>query len=75
MITTFVDDLYLIKSEIQKINQIKQELAKKFKIKDIRSSIYYLGMRIDRNREKRILIFSQRLYIIKLFTEINMNDY
>jgi hypothetical protein len=74
VVTTFVDDLHLIGPEIQQINQVKQELAKEFKIKDIGPSTHYLGMRIDRDREKRTLILNQRLYITKILTEVDMND-
>ena len=74
MVTTFVDNLYLIGPEIQQINQVKQELVKKLKIKNIRLLTYYFKMRIDKNKNKKILIFSQRSYITKILIKININN-
>ena len=46
----YVDDMLIIGSGIEKINNLKKQLSKQFEMKDLRAAKQILGMRIIRNK-------------------------
>jgi hypothetical protein len=74
-ITTFVDDLQLIRPSIETINQLKAALHAKFKIEDLRASSFYLGIELTRDKPNRTLKLNQKAYIERMLDDFNINDY
>jgi len=50
IIIVYVDDLILIRRDIQTIELLKEALRNKYKVRDLGLIAYYLGIRIIRNR-------------------------
>ena len=54
-VIVYIDDLLLVGPDKEQIKATKQELSRQFKITDLNDCAYFLGIKIDRNREKRVL--------------------
>jgi hypothetical protein len=59
----YVDDILLIRNDIPMLEAIKSSLRKSFSMKDFGEAAYFLGIKIYRNRSKRIIGLSQDAYI------------
>jgi len=66
LINIYVDDLLIAAKILQKIQKIKNILNKAFKIKDFGKAKIIIGMRVIRNRFKRILILNQASYVYQV---------
>ena len=51
----YVDDILLIRNDIIALQEIKVWLSSQFSMKDLGEASYILGMRIYRDRSKRLL--------------------
>ena len=51
----YVDDILLIENNIPMLTSIKVWLSKKFIMKDLREASYILGIKIYRDRSKRMI--------------------
>lgn len=69
----YVDDLLIISNDSQQMNYIKQSLAKVFDMKDIGEAKFFLGIKIERDLENRILKLSQTNFIERLLVKFNMD--
>jgi hypothetical protein len=58
-----VDDILLTGNDIPMMEAIKSSLRKSFLIKDLAEVTYILGIKIYRDRSKRIIELSQDAYI------------
>jgi Reverse transcriptase (RNA-dependent DNA polymerase) len=54
-ILSYVDDYLITGSDKQGIQEIKDAMAKRFKMKDMGACVGYLGMKIKRNEEARTI--------------------
>lgn len=68
----YVDDMLLIGNDIRMLTSVKEWLAKHFQIKDLGQAECILGIRIYRDRSKRILALSQESYIDKVLERFSM---
>lgn len=59
----FVDDIIIVGPDMKKINDLKAALNGKFKMTDLGPCKYYLGMTVERNREKTTLQLGQEDYL------------
>ncbi len=59
----YVDDILLIGNDIPALQGIKIWLSSQFSMKDLGDASYILGMKIYRDRSKRLLGLSQSTYI------------
>lgn len=59
----YVDDILIVGSDLQEINNLKQELSKQYAMKDLGAAKQILGMRISRDRAMETLMLSQVEYI------------
>jgi hypothetical protein len=66
IIPVFVDDITLASKSKTKIQDIKQELAKHFKLRDLGPTTFQLGVEIIRDRPNRTLHLSQRQYCLDI---------
>jgi hypothetical protein len=70
----YVDDILLIKNDIPIIEVVKSSLRKSFSMKDLGEVVYILGIKIYRDRSKRLIGLSQDAYIDKILNRLNMQD-
>ena len=66
----YVDDILLISNDIGMLTSIKVWLSKTFSMKDLKEATYILGIRVYRDRSKRIIGLSQSLYLEKSVEEV-----
>ena len=70
----YVDDILLIENDIFMLTSVKRWLSKKFSIKDLGEASNILGIKVYRDRSKRILGLSQKLYIEKVLKRFSIKD-
>ena len=68
----YVDDILLIENDIPILQSIKTWLLQKFFMKDLGEASYILGIKIYRDRSKRMLGLSQSRYIDLMLKRFNM---
>ncbi|WVZ90383.1 hypothetical protein U9M48_036690 [Paspalum notatum var. saurae] len=71
----YVDDILLIGNDILMLEAVKDSLKKSFSMKDLGEAAYILGIKIYRDRSKRLIGLSQSTYIDKVLKRFNMHDY
>jgi hypothetical protein len=69
-----VDDILLIENDIPMMEAVKFSLRKSFSMKDLGEAVYILGIKIYRDRSKRLIGLSQDAYIDKILNRFNMQD-
>ena len=68
----YVDDMLIAGKSMVAIESLKQALSETFAMKNLGNAQHFLGMRINRDRKKRILELSQESYIQKVIQRFNM---
>ena len=69
-----MDDILLIGNDIPMLEATKSSLGKSFSMKDLGEAVYILGIKIYRDRSKRLIGLSQDTYIDKVLKRFNMQD-
>jgi hypothetical protein len=72
-ISIYVDDLILYAPSLGVIDEFKQTLKSRFKMKDLGPIHYILGWEIQRDRGKRLLKISQHKYTMKILEKYGMS--
>ena len=70
----YVDDILLIGNDIPTLQSVKSWLGRSFSMKDLGEATYILGIRIYRDRSKRLIGLSQSTYIDKILHRFSMQD-
>ena len=70
----YVDDILLIGNDTEFLNSIKGYLNKNFSMKDLGEAAYILGIKIYRNRSRRLIGLSQSTYLDKFLKEFKMDQ-
>ncbi|CAH1444119.1 unnamed protein product [Lactuca virosa] len=70
----YVDDILLIGNDIPTLQEDKSWLGKCFAMKDIGEASYILGIRIVRDRSKRLIGLSQNTYLDKVLKRFSMDN-
>ncbi|NEY13649.1 hypothetical protein DDE04_09110, partial [Bifidobacterium pseudocatenulatum] len=70
----YVDDILLIGNDIPSLQSVKTWLGRCFSMKDLGEATYVLGIRIYRDRSRRLLGLSQSAYIDKVLRRFSMQD-
>ena len=68
----YVDDILIMGSNIQMLKSVKEWLSSKFSMKDLGDASYILGVKIYRDRSKRMLGLSQAKYIDTVLKRFSM---
>ena len=68
----YVDDILLIGNDVGMLSLVKAWLSKNFSTKDLRETTYVLGIRIYRDRLKKLLGLSQSMYIDTIVKRFDM---
>jgi Reverse transcriptase (RNA-dependent DNA polymerase) len=67
-----VDDILLMGNDIPLLQLAKSSLKKVFLMKDLDEAVYILGIKIYRDRSKRLIGLSQSTYIDKVLNRFSM---
>src|SRR5215216_6424715 len=70
----YVDDILLIRNDVSMLNSVKESLNGKFSMKDLGEAVYILGIKIYRDRSRRLLGLSQSTYIDEVLKRFNMSE-
>jgi hypothetical protein len=70
----YVDDILLIGNGVKMLNSVKEYLYINFLMKDIGEAAYELGIKIYRDRSRRLLALSQSTYLDKVLKRFNMEN-
>ncbi|KAK9024988.1 hypothetical protein V6N11_064889 [Hibiscus sabdariffa] len=68
----YVDDILIIGNDIPTLQSVKAWLSSCFSMKDLGEAAYILGVKINRDRSRRLLGLSQSTYIDKVLKRFNM---
>ncbi|KAK8593575.1 hypothetical protein V6N12_045652 [Hibiscus sabdariffa] len=68
----YVDDILIIGNDIPTLQSVKAWLSSCFSMKDLGEAVYILGVKIYRDRSRRLLGLSQSTYIDKVLKRFNM---
>ncbi|GJW71422.1 retrotransposon protein, putative, ty1-copia subclass [Tanacetum coccineum] len=70
----YVDDILLIRNDIPTLQSVKYWLWKCFTMKDLVDASYILGIKIYRDRSKRLIGLSQDTYLDKILKRFKMEN-
>ncbi|KAL0295440.1 UNVERIFIED_CONTAM: Retrovirus-related Pol polyprotein from transposon TNT 1-94 [Sesamum radiatum] len=68
----YVDDILLIGNDVKMLGDIKAWLSTQFSMKDMGEASYFLGIKIYKDRSRRMLWFTQSSYIEKVLKRFKM---
>ena len=70
----YVDDILFIGNDIEFLDSIKGYLNKSFSMKDLGEVAYILGIKIYRDRSRRLIGLSQSTYLNKVLKKFKMDQ-
>ena len=70
----YVDDILLIGNDVTFLNKIKESFKMSFSMKDLGEAAYILGIKIYRDRSRRLIGLTQGTYLEKVLKRFNMED-
>jgi hypothetical protein len=70
----YVDDILLIGNDIELLESVKGYLNKSFSMKDLGDAAYILGIKIYRDRSRRLIGLSQSTYLDKVLKRFRMEN-
>lgn len=73
IIALYVDDLLIASNSHAELTKFKSDLASEFKMEDLGEASFILGIKIVRDRTKRMISISQTAYINALLERHGMN--
>ena len=71
----YVDDILLIGNDIPMLTMVKRWLSKKFSMKNLEEASYIFGIKVYRDRPKRMLDLLQKLYIEKVLKRFSIKNF
>jgi hypothetical protein len=70
----YMDDILLIGNDVQMLNSVKEYLNNNFSMKYMCEAAYILGIKIYRDRSRRLLALSQSTYLDKVLKRFRMEN-
>ena len=70
----YVDDILLIGNDVTFLNEVKESLKRSFSMKDFGEAAYILGIKIYRDRSRRLIALCQDTYLEKVLKRFKMED-
>lgn len=70
----YVDDILLIGNDADLMTSVKVWLSQNFLMKDLGEASYILGIKVYRDRSKRLIGLSQQMYIEDVLKRFNMEN-
>ena len=74
IVPAFVDNLTLVGNDKSEIQNVKDELRKRFKLRDLGPASFLLGVSIERDRATRTLKLGQRRYVLDLLERYGFSE-
>ena len=74
ILSLYVDDILIAGNTKEMIDTTKKWLSSNFEMKDMGEASYILGVKIIRDRAKRLLGLTQETYIKKMLKRYHMQD-
>ena len=74
ILVSCMDDILLIRNDIPMLTSVKVWLSKEFAMKDLREASYILGIKVYRDRSKRMIGLSQHMYIEKVLKRFGIKN-
>ena len=68
----YINDLFITGPDRHSIRDFKARFSDYFYISNLSFCVFYLGMRVSRDREKRFFILNQEAYVDKLLDDFNI---
>ena len=69
----YVDDILLVGNDVELLKSVKEYLNSKFSMKDLGEVAYILGIKIYRDRSRRLLALCQSTYLDKILKKFDMH--
>ena len=69
-----MNDILLIENDVEFLESIKGYLNKSFSMKDLGEAAYILGIKMYRDRSRRLIGLSQSTYLDKVFKTFKMDQ-
>ena len=73
-VTVFVDDLIIVAKTAEKMDEVKKNLATKFKMKDLDKLHYCLGITIEQDEKNKCLCLHQKQYIKEMIKKYGLSE-
>ena len=70
----YEDDILLIGNDVKFLESVKEYLNGQFSMKDLGKAAYILGIKIYRDRSRRLLALSQKTYLEKILKRFKMDQ-
>ena len=70
----YVDDMLLIGNDVNLLNSVKDYLNSQFSMKDLGEAAYILGIKIYRDRSRRLIALRQSTYLDKVLKRFRMDQ-
>ena len=70
----YVDDILLIRNDVETLSNVKKWLVEQFQMKDLGEASYIIGIQVIRDRKNKLLALSQSSYIDKVLARFSMQD-
>jgi hypothetical protein len=70
----YVDVILLIRNDVELLSSVKGYLNKCFSMKDLGEAAYILGIKIYRDRSRRLIGLSQSTYLDKILKKFRMDE-
>ena len=74
IMSLYVDDILIAGNSKEYVNELKGWLSSNFEMKNMDEAAYNLGVKISRDRSKKLLSLSQEPYINKILERIQMQN-
>ena len=71
----YVDDILIIGNDLGMMQGVKAYLCKNFSMKDLGEASYILGIKLYRDKERRLIGLSQSSYVDKILERYNFSNY
>ena len=74
IVAVYVDDLIIITKTPERMEEVKSNLAAKFKMKDLGKLHYCLGITIEQDNKRKCLWLHQRQYILEMLRRYGLSQ-
>ena len=74
IVAVYVDDLIIMTKTMEEMEEVKESLAARFKMKDMGKLHYCLGISIQHDERKKCLWIHQRQYILNMIKKYGLSE-
>ena len=74
LLILYVDDILLIGNDIEFLDSIKGYLNKSFSMRDLGEAVYILGIKIYRDRSRRLMTLSKNAHLDMFLKEFKIDQ-